>query len=148
MVSKPYDIKKDPNIMRYKTSVLNDMESRLKTLKRLRFSTTKGERKTLRSLKKNTDIIIKPADKGEAIVIMNEEDYIKEGRQPHPPHPLTFLGQYFAVILQQFCKLSENLYFTFTTNTCTSNRVKSNPVHDPTCSKTKGYMYWIRKTSH
>ena len=32
-------------------------------------------------LKKNEDIVIKPADKGGAIVIMNKEDYIKEGER-------------------------------------------------------------------
>ena len=30
-------------------------------------------------LKQNTDIVIKPADKGSAVVIQNKEDYIKEG---------------------------------------------------------------------
>ena len=48
---------------------------------RPRFNTTKNERKTMKSLKNNQNIIIKPADKGGAIVIQNKEDYIKEGER-------------------------------------------------------------------
>ena len=39
------------------------------------------ERKAIRTLKQNNDIVIKPADKGGAIVILNKEDYIKEGER-------------------------------------------------------------------
>ena len=38
------------------------------------------ERAAIQSLKRNKNIIIKPADKGEAIVILNRYDYIKEGK--------------------------------------------------------------------
>ena len=78
---KPDDSEMDPNIMRYKTSVLNDMQSRNKSKRRPRFNTSKHERKAIRTLKKNTEIVIKPADKGGAIVIMDKLDYIKEGER-------------------------------------------------------------------
>ena len=42
------------------------------------------EHRAIRSLNKNKDIIIKPADKGSAIVILNKQSYINEGqRQLH-----------------------------------------------------------------
>ena len=65
--------------MRYKTTVLNEMKIELGNRRNPRFNTTKQERKAMKSLKKNQDIIIKPADKGVAIIILNKEDYIKEG---------------------------------------------------------------------
>lgn len=40
---------------------------------------TRGEREAIRTLRSNADIIIKPADKGGAVVIMNVEDYEAEG---------------------------------------------------------------------
>jgi hypothetical protein len=40
---------------------------------------TKPEREALLVLQNNTDIVIKPADKGSAVVIQNTTDYIKEG---------------------------------------------------------------------
>ena len=40
---------------------------------------TKGEISALRSIKENAEIIIKPADKGSATVIMDKENYINEG---------------------------------------------------------------------
>ena len=78
---KPDDSEMDPNIMRYKTSVLNDMQSKIKIKRRPRFNTSKHERKAIGTLKKNTEIVIKPADKGGAIVIMDKIDYIKEGER-------------------------------------------------------------------
>ncbi len=38
---------------------------------------TKEERKALKELKSNTNIVIKKADKGSAVIIMNRDDYIK-----------------------------------------------------------------------
>ncbi len=40
---------------------------------------TKEERQALKELKGRRDIIIKPADKGSAVVIMNVNDYLSEG---------------------------------------------------------------------
>ena len=37
------------------------------------------ERRALQSLRDNSNLIIKPADKGDAVVIMNRQDYINEG---------------------------------------------------------------------
>ena len=78
---KPDDAEMDPNIMRYKISVLNDLEAQLPLRKKPRYNTSKKERQALQHLKKNENIVIKPADKGGAIVIQNKEDYIKEGER-------------------------------------------------------------------
>ena len=40
---------------------------------------TLGERKGLKDLSRNDKIVIKKADKGSSIVIMDREDYVKEG---------------------------------------------------------------------
>lgn len=40
---------------------------------------TQAERASIRTLNSRTDIVIKPADKGGAIVILNKEDYLNEG---------------------------------------------------------------------
>ncbi|KAJ8032134.1 hypothetical protein HOLleu_25570 [Holothuria leucospilota] len=42
---------------------------------------TKQERSALRQLQSNKDIIIKPADKGSAVVVMSLTDYIFEGER-------------------------------------------------------------------
>ena len=41
-------------------------------------SISKSDRETLQTLINRTDIIIKPADKGKATVILNTDDYRKE----------------------------------------------------------------------
>ena len=43
-----------------------------------RFNFNKQERKAIKSLSQNHDIIIKPADKGGAIVIQDRQKYIEE----------------------------------------------------------------------
>ena len=78
---KPEDSECDPNIMKYKTCVIHDIECKLMIKPKPRFNTSKHERQAIVTLRKNTDIVIKPADKGGAIVIMNKEDYIKEGER-------------------------------------------------------------------
>ena len=42
---------------------------------------TQEEYKSIKSLKNNPDIIIKPADKGSAVVILNKDNYIAEGER-------------------------------------------------------------------
>ena len=42
---------------------------------------TKEEYKAIKPLKNNRDIIIKPADKGSAVVILDRESYINEGQR-------------------------------------------------------------------
>ena len=42
---------------------------------------TKEEYKAIKSLKNNKNIIIKPADKGSAVVILDRNAYIKEGQR-------------------------------------------------------------------
>ena len=78
---KPDDHEIEPNILRYKITVLNQMKEELAKTRRPRFNTTKAERKAITTLKRNSKIVIKPADKGGAIVIQNVEDYIKEGER-------------------------------------------------------------------
>ena len=46
-----------------------------------RFNLPKTERKAIKSLVDNPNIVIKPADKGGKIVIQNTSDYIKEGER-------------------------------------------------------------------
>ena len=48
---------------------------------RLRQEITDETLTKLKRLSNNTDIIIKPADKGGATVIMNTEDYVKEAKR-------------------------------------------------------------------
>ena len=42
---------------------------------------TKAERQALKNLRKNTNIVIKPADKGSSVVIMSTANYIAEGER-------------------------------------------------------------------
>ena len=75
------DHEMEPNILQYKITVLNQMREELKKNRKPRFNTTKAERKAMKTLKSNKDIIIKPADKDGAIVIQKLTDYIKEGER-------------------------------------------------------------------
>ena len=64
-------------------SVEQDLH-RLKYRESRNTNLTKDEYKAIKSLKNNQDIIIKPADKGSAIVILDKQSYINEGqRQLH-----------------------------------------------------------------
>ena len=78
---KPDDAEMDPNILRYKVSVLNDLEAQIDNKPKPRYNISKKERMAIKSLKNNEDIVIKPADKGGAIVIWNKKDYIAEGNR-------------------------------------------------------------------
>ena len=55
-----------------------DHQSRLQHKKRARDNLLPRERQALRTLRERKDIVIKPADKGSAVVILSKEDYIKE----------------------------------------------------------------------
>ena len=46
---------------------------------------SKNERESLTKLKLNKSIVIKKADKGSSIVVMNSSDYIKRERETCPP---------------------------------------------------------------
>lgn len=45
------------------------------------YNLSKSESKALKALKDQEDIVIKPADKGGAVVVMNKTDYIAEGNR-------------------------------------------------------------------
>ncbi len=53
--------------------------SSIETHSPLKQNLTRDERKAMRELSKNPNIVIKKADKGSAVVIMNRDDYIAEG---------------------------------------------------------------------
>lgn len=65
----------------YRSQTLHDLEDELTKSRPVKYNTTFEERKSLQTLRRNEDIIIKPADKGGSIVIMNKEDYIKEANR-------------------------------------------------------------------
>jgi hypothetical protein len=44
-----------------------------------RSNLTPGERVAIKELRTNENIVIKPADKGSAVIILNRLDYLKEG---------------------------------------------------------------------
>ena len=71
-------INTDPRIESYKTLTLNNIQQALTKTPKPRYNLKLKERKAIKSLKDNPNIVIKPADKGGAIVIMNKEDYVKE----------------------------------------------------------------------
>ena len=68
-----------------------------------------GERQTLLDLRNNKSIVIKPADKGGAIVILNRTDYITKD-ESHLSDTITY---------------EKNLRVTFTTNMSRSSTKKS-----------------------
>ena len=75
----PHDNLTDPNILAYKSVCLHNLKKNMTSKIKPRFNLKKKERQAIKSLKKNNKIVIKPADKGGAIVIMNREDYKEEG---------------------------------------------------------------------
>ena len=57
------------------------------TLRNTKNNLSTEERKALLGLKNNTEIVIKPADKGSATVVINRSDYVAEAyRQLHNTH--------------------------------------------------------------
>lgn len=57
-------------------SIINNTSARLKNFKN---NITSAERESINALKSNPDIVIKSADKGSAVVVMNKTDYLREG---------------------------------------------------------------------
>ena len=69
---------REPAINAYMDAVKDKVKNWSKK-KPTRENLTKSEREALNNLKDRTDIVIKPADKGGAVVIMNSKDYLREG---------------------------------------------------------------------
>ena len=67
----------DPILRAFIYNVEKDL-STLKPIHSKQFNLTRMERQSLKTLESNKDIIIKKADKGSSVVVMNKEDYIKE----------------------------------------------------------------------
>ena len=73
---------RDTALETYITKVRNDVERHLNIhRKRCMDNLTSEERRALRDLRCRTDIIIKPADKGSAIVVLGRDDYITEAKR-------------------------------------------------------------------
>ena len=58
----------------FKTDLLKS-----KLAKKAKHNLTKEEKMGLNEFKKNPEIILKKADKGSAVVVMNTTDYLREG---------------------------------------------------------------------
>ena len=62
-------------------TILNDIDTKVDSIKLTQGDSniTKAELKALKNLQNNSNIIIKPADKGSSTVIMDKSDYLHEG---------------------------------------------------------------------
>ena len=74
---------RDAILETYITGVRRDT---LRQLQRLRVQNVRDnlsplERQALKNLRRRRDIVIKPADKGSAVVVLRKEDYIKEAER-------------------------------------------------------------------
>ena len=71
----------DPFLESYKSTIIHNTlkEIKRKNNRKFKINLKKEEVITINTLRNNKDIVIKPANKGGNIVIMNKEDYIKEG---------------------------------------------------------------------
>ena len=105
----------DPFLDTYRNSIIN---AYLKELENPTISKKKNlshkELQAMRDLHNNTDIIIKPVDKGESIVIMNTIDYIQEAQRQllNPEHyktlntdPTVTYNKYIHHIIDQAWRL-------------------------------------------
>ena len=72
--------RRDAALETYINQTRIDVERQLERLqdKRCKDNLPSDERLALKHLRQRTDIIIKPADKGSAVVVLSKEDYIKE----------------------------------------------------------------------
>ena len=69
-----------PLLEHVKQLILSDIQNFPAKVQRHR-NLSSAEYKSINSLFKNDNIVIKPADKGSGIVILNKDDYIKEGER-------------------------------------------------------------------
>lgn len=135
----------DPEIDTFNNYILHNMSREPPTSKQSS-NLTHQERKALTELISNEDIIIKPADKGGSIVILNKDDYIKEAErqlnnlQHYKPLPydttLTNTGQIRKVLkrLEEMGKLPPN-----STSQLIPKNIRTSPfyllpkIHKPGC---------------
>lgn len=73
-----------------------------------------GEKKAIKELKRNRDFINKPADKGNAVVLMNRDQCVWEGLRQ-------------LAVTQQYCPLEEPMY--------PQTMVEVKPILDEMCEK-------------
>ena len=71
----------DPFLVSYRSTIIHNTtkEIKRKNNKKFKRNLKKEESIAITTLRNNRDIVIKPADKGGNIVIMNKQDYIQEG---------------------------------------------------------------------
>ena len=79
MLPKGRDQALETYIKRVRRDVQQQMERRQH--QRTTDNLSPAERQALRSLRQRQDIVIKPADKGSAVVVLSKEDYIKEAER-------------------------------------------------------------------
>ena len=65
-------------LARYISAIKNDLTDLLSRPNRHTSNLTTQEREALKNLMKNEDLVIKEADKGGRIVVMNKKDYVEE----------------------------------------------------------------------
>ena len=71
----------DPFLDTYRNSIINAYLKELENPTISKKNLSHKELQAMRDLHNNTDIIIKPADEGRSIVIMNTIDYIEEAQR-------------------------------------------------------------------
>ena len=76
-------MRRDAALETYIKKTRTDVERQLDNLhaKRCKDNLPSEESLALKSLQQRTDIVIKPADKGSAVVVLSKEDYIKEANR-------------------------------------------------------------------
>ena len=79
MPPKGGDAALETYIRKFRADVKQQLE--VNQLKRCTDNLTSAERIALRGLRQRTDVVIKPADKGSAVVVLSKEDYIDEAER-------------------------------------------------------------------
>ena len=79
MPPKGGDAALETYIRKFRKDVQQQLE--VNQLKRCCDNLTSNERIALRKLQQRTDVVIKPADKGSAVIILSKEDYINEAER-------------------------------------------------------------------